>query len=107
MMSITLYKIYTIERCIKRIQVVYEDKPTHLINDTKQDSIILTIQRACEASNDIAMYIVAEKRLGIPQSSRDSFDLLYNNKIISESIAKRMKSMVGFWEYSIPRLSDC
>jgi uncharacterized protein YutE (UPF0331/DUF86 family) len=39
----------------------YDNNPKNLQNYTKQDSIILNIQRACEASIDIAMHIVAEK----------------------------------------------
>lgn len=92
----TLNKALTIERCIKRINEVYDNESTNLNDFTKQDSIILNIQRACEACIDLAMHLVAEKKLGIPQSSRDSFELLNQHKIISEPIAKRMKAMVGF-----------
>ena len=56
-----LNKTSVIERCIKRIEEVYENNPEHLKNYTKQDSIILNIQRASEAAIDLAMYIVSEK----------------------------------------------
>ncbi|NNU91727.1 DUF86 domain-containing protein [Geobacillus sp. NFOSA3] len=75
--DVILNKISVIERCIKRINEEYDNNPKNLQNYTKQDSIILNIQRACEASIDIAMHIVAEKKLGIPQTSRDAFELLY------------------------------
>jgi uncharacterized protein YutE (UPF0331/DUF86 family) len=39
---------------------------------------------------------VAEKKLGIPQTSRDAFELLYQYRIITESVMKKMKAMVGF-----------
>lgn len=94
--DVTLNKALTIERCIMRIKVVYDNESTNLNDFTKQDSIILNIQRFFEACIDLAMHIVAEKKLGIPQSSRDSFDLLNQHKIISEPIAKKMKAMVGF-----------
>ena len=77
--DIILNKAEIIERCILRIYEEYEDNPDNLQNLTKQDSIILNIQKACEASIDIAMYIVADMKLGIPQTSRDAFDLL--NKV--------------------------
>jgi len=38
---------------------------------TRQDSIILNLQRACEASIDAAMHLVRVRRMGIPQESRD------------------------------------
>jgi uncharacterized protein YutE (UPF0331/DUF86 family) len=89
-------KIETIERCINRIKEVYDNNPDNLKEYTKQDSIILNIQRACEAAIDLAMHIVSEKNLGIPQNSRDSFEVLYSNNIIDDLLNKRMKAMVGF-----------
>ena len=89
-------KISVIERCLNRIKEVYGNEPANLKDYTKQDSIILNIQRACEASIDLAMHIVAEQRLGLPQTSRDAFDLLHSQSIIDDGIAKRMKAMVGF-----------
>jgi uncharacterized protein YutE (UPF0331/DUF86 family) len=59
--DVILNKISAIERCIKIINEEYDNNPKNLQNYTKQDSIILNIQRACEASIDIAMHIVAEK----------------------------------------------
>jgi len=94
--DVILNKINVIERCIKRVQDVYENDPTNLQDITKQDSVILNIQRACEASIDLAMHIVSEKRLGLPQTSRDAFDMLKSQSIIDEEIAKRLKAMVGF-----------
>lgn len=89
-------KIDTIERCIKRINEVYEGKFENLKDYTKQDSIILNIQRACEAAIDMAMHIVSEKKLGIPQNSRDAFEVLKSNGIIDENLMKKLKAMIGF-----------
>lgn len=94
--DIILNKISTIERCIKRIREEYDNNPLNLKNFTKQDSIILNIQRACEASIDIAMHIVSEKKLGIPQSSRDAFEYLSSHAIINENLSLQLKAMVGF-----------
>ncbi|MFW2488455.1 DUF86 domain-containing protein [Clostridium chromiireducens] len=89
-------KIETIERCINRIKEVYNNNLDNLNDYTKQDSIILNIQRACEAAIDLAMHIISEKNLGIPQNSRDSFEVLNSNNIIDDKLNGRMKSMVGF-----------
>lgn len=94
--DVILNKISVIERCMKRIDEVYEGTPANLEDFTKQDSIILNIQRACEASIDLAMHIVADRRLGLPQSSRDAFDMLHKDDVIDEETAKRLKAMVGF-----------
>ncbi len=92
----SLSKIETIERCIIRVQEVYENNPENLLNYTKQDSIILNIQRACEASIDLAMHIVSERKLGIPKTNREAFSLLENNGYIDSEVSKNMKAMVGF-----------
>lgn len=94
--DIVLNKVAIIERCIRRIHEEYENKPQNLLNYTKQDSIILNIQRAAEACIDLAMHVVAERSLGIPQNSRDGFELLYKNGIISEELNRKLKAMVGF-----------
>lgn len=65
-------------------------------NYTKQDSIILNIQRACEACIDLAMHMIAQGKLGLPQTSREAFEMLQNNQVIEEDLATRLKAMVGF-----------
>lgn len=94
--DVILNKVSIIERCIKRIHDEYENDPDHLKNYTKQDSIVLNLQRACEASIDLAMHIVAEKKLGLPQNSRDAFSLLEVEGILPSSLSQKMKAMVGF-----------
>jgi len=89
-------KISIIERCINRIYEEYDNNPENLENYTKQDSIILNIQRACEASIDLAMHIVSEKKLGIPQNSRDAFEVLSSNGIIDKNMLTKFKAIVGF-----------
>ena len=94
--DIIINKTATIERCIYRINEEYNNDPENLKNYTKQDSIILNIQRACEACIDIAMHIVSTNKLGAPQTTRQVFDILNEANIIDERLADRLKAMVGF-----------
>ena len=95
--DVAVNKAATIERCFQRVQDEYAgDKANIVQNLRRQDSIILNIQRACEASIDLAMHLVRKHRLGIPQQSREAFDLLVNAKIIDETLALHLKRMVGF-----------
>lgn len=96
MNDVILNKTTIIERCVKRIYEVYERDPEHLTDYTRQDSIILNIQRACEASIDIAMYIVGERGLGVPKATREAFQLLQEARIIEASLAENLMNMVGF-----------
>jgi uncharacterized protein YutE (UPF0331/DUF86 family) len=57
--------------------------------------VLLNLQRACEACIDIANYINRHHQFGIPQSSRDSFQLLAQNTILPQPLADKLKKMVG------------
>ena len=45
---------------------------------SRQDSILLNLQRCCEAAIDLAMHWVRVRRLGLPQESREAFTLLHD-----------------------------
>ncbi len=96
MNDVILNKTTTIERCLKRIHEVYEGNPENLTDFTKQDSIVLNIQRACEASIDLAMHVVSERKLGVPKTSREAFKLLHEAGLIEADLAKTLMNMVGF-----------
>ncbi len=104
--EVILNKIAVIERCVKRVREEYDDNPENLQNITKQDSIILNLQRACEASIDLAMHIVAEKKLGLPQNSLDAFTLLETAYILPSSIVQKMKLLVGFKNIAVYEFKD-
>lgn len=89
-------KAATIQRCISRVHEEYENNPKNLLNYTKQDSIILNIQRACEAAIDLAMHFISNNKLGLPQSSRESFTILHSNKVIDQELTTSLHGMVGF-----------
>jgi uncharacterized protein YutE (UPF0331/DUF86 family) len=96
MNDVIINKLQTIKRCLQRIDEEYAKTPANLENFTKQDSIVLNLQRACEASIDLAMHLVSERQWGIPQTSRDAFDLLHKNGVINEELSTNLKAMVGF-----------
>lgn len=96
MNDVVINKIASIERCLRRINDVYAEVGQNLSSDfTRQDSIVLNLQRACEASIDLANYVNKQRKLGVPQSSRDAFDLLYKGQFLSEDVAVNLKKMVG------------
>ncbi|GGJ83067.1 hypothetical protein GCM10007063_01960 [Lentibacillus kapialis] len=104
--DVVLSKISIIERCTSRIEEVYNNDPENLNDFTKQDSIILNIQRACEAAIDLSMHIIALQQLGLPQSSREAFDLLQHAGITNHSMTARMKAMVGFRNIAVHNYQD-
>ena len=97
--EILINKKTTIERCIKRIHQDYqEDFST---NFTKQDAVILNIERTCQAAIDIGNHVVKLKELGLPQSNRDTFRKLEKAEIISVELSKKLQAMAGFRNIAI------
>jgi len=95
--DVVLNKAASIERFLQRIQDEYAGTKQNLAeNQTKQDAIVLNLQRACETAIDLAMYVVSQRKLGVPQDSRDAFTLLQAAGILSADLTTRMQRMVGF-----------
>ncbi len=95
--DVILNKIASIEKCVSRICEEYDGyEDTFQINFTKQDSVILNLERASQATIDIATHIIKNEKFGLPNSSRKLFSLLEENHIITQDISQKMQSMVGF-----------
>ena len=63
---------------------------------TRQDAAVLNIQRACEAALDMGYHLIRRHKLGVPQSSRDVFELLCQAGWISPELAQSLKRMVAY-----------
>jgi len=94
--DILIAKIGTIKRCLNRIKIVTELNPDKIDDYDKQDVFVLNLQRTVQACIDIANHIIAEDGLGVPDSIRQSFEILCENKIIDFEILDKMKKMVSF-----------
>lgn len=99
--AVIINKFDSIERCIKRINEEYENNPKNLENYRRMDAIVLNLQRACEITTDIAMYVISTRKLGTPQTKKEAFELLEQNNLISSEICKNMKGMIGFRNIAI------
>jgi uncharacterized protein YutE (UPF0331/DUF86 family) len=92
-------KAAIIERRVARIQEDFdEDFGTDF---TKQDAVVLNLQRACQACIDMAAHVVKSKQLGVPQTSRELFSLLAEHQLISASLSERLQGMVSFRNIAI------
>lgn len=95
--DIILNKSESIKKCLKRIREEYNDAPElFLKNITKQDAVVLNLERASQAAIDIAAHIVRLKKLGTPKETRELFLLLFEAKMISEKTHENMRKIVGF-----------
>ena len=95
--DVVLNKAAVIERCLRRVREIHAGDDRNLTEDqTRQDAIVLNLLRACEASIDLAMHLVRIHRLGVPQDSREAFDLLARERHLEPDMADALKRMVGF-----------
>ena len=95
--DVLLNKAAIIERRLARIAEEYQGHEDELeTNFTRQDAIVLNLLRACEASIDAAMHVVRQRRLGLPQESRDAFRLLEEAGLLTRELSTEMQKMVGF-----------
>jgi uncharacterized protein YutE (UPF0331/DUF86 family) len=96
MSSVVISKIETINRCIDRINQEFSSDEEFLSNYTKQDSVILNLERLSQATIDIATHIIRVRNLTLPNSSREVFDILQNANYITKQTSINMQKMVGF-----------
>ena len=95
--DVVLGKAEIIERCVGRVREMHGGDPDAFRAElTRQESVLLNLQRACEAAIDLAMHLVRVERLGIPKESRDAFDLLERSGVLPGELATPLRAMVGF-----------
>ena len=98
--DILLNKAAIIERCVRRMLEEARSCP-RLDDFTHVDALWLNIERACQAAIDMAMHVVADRHLGVPQSTADAFSLLQRSGLIDASLASALHGMVGFRNVAI------
>jgi len=94
--DIVLAKIAIIQRCLGRIKEATGLNPARLDSFDVQDIFAINLQRAAQASIDLAAHIVATEGLGVPQDLRENFALLQNARMLDPDLSERMQRMVGF-----------
>ena len=95
--DVLINKAAIIEKCLARISEEYVGFEVEFLeNFTKQDSVILNIQRAIQAAVDMATHIVRVKKLGIPQNGAEVFSLLADDKLIDKELSIKLQKMIGF-----------
>lgn len=100
--DVLVNKAASIERAVARVRQEHGGDDANLLtNQTRQDAIILNLQRACESSIDAAMHLVRVHRLGVPQETREAFTLLEQSGRLTPELADRLRRMVGFRNVAI------
>jgi len=98
MNDVVINKKESLERCVAQIRHYYA-LPSEMVFEKdymKQDAIAVNLQRACEQCIDMANHVIRVKKLGLVKASRESFEVLAREKLISDELATKLMGMVGF-----------
>jgi uncharacterized protein YutE (UPF0331/DUF86 family) len=98
--SVCFNKAAIIERSLRRMKEEYSLDP-ELTSFTHIDALTLNIQRACQASIDLALHLVAEGHSGIPQTSAEAFQFLCKGGIIDKELAGSLGAKASFRNIAI------
>src|SRR4030067_2327228 len=93
-----LSKISIIKNCLNSIKSVTNLDPAKLDEIFIQDVYVLNLQRAIQASIDIANIIVAKKGFKLPAAYKDSFLILRQNNILDKDLTDKM---IVWWDLEI------
>lgn len=94
-------KLSVIDRCISRIEDVQAGQRKELLPVDVEDITALNLQRAVQATIDLATHVVSTEGYGTPDSTADAFTLLERQGVIDSSLAGRLRKMVGFRNIAI------
>jgi len=103
--DVLLNKASIIERCIRRMQEEAAAAP-RFDDYTHLDALTLNVERACQAAIDMAMHVVAERHLGMPQSMGDAFVLLERGSFIDQRLSSSLQGMVGFRNIAVHQYEE-
>lgn len=94
--DVVFEKIKQIQNCLRRIQEVTQGDPASLNDIDAQDIFVLNLQRAVQASIDLAAHVIADEGLGLPSELKENFLILEKNGIIASELSGNLQRMVGF-----------
>lgn len=104
--DIIIAKVESVERCLNRIREQQNDGRYNLTDFNVQDVIVLNLLRAIQNCLDIAAHVVSISELGVADTLKANYDLLYRGKIISKSLKDKLKNMVGFRNLAVHEYSQ-
>ena len=90
-------KMAHIRRHIRRIKGRDYGGLNRFIEDLDlQDLAVFNLQMAIQFSIDIATHMIADNDWRLPSGMKDAFNVLFEEKVISETTRDTMKAMTGF-----------
>lgn len=97
-LDVVLSKINIIKNCLMAIEKAAKEEKN---KQFKLSIFELNLQRAIQACIDLANIVLSKEGLGLPNSYKQSFEILGRHDVISDGLQKLMVSMVGFRNISV------
>jgi len=94
--DVVMQKLASIDRCLRAVRDYVAGDLSRLEQPIVLDAVVLNLQRACEQAIDAACREVSRLGLGVPIDSTDAFAILERERLLTPSLAERMRRIVGF-----------
>lgn len=94
--DVLLAKLASIARCVARIREVTHGDPGSVRELDVQESVVLNLQRAIQATLDLAAHLLATRDWGLPDTLKQTFTILEQHGVIDGELASRLRAMIGF-----------
>ncbi|MBM4053497.1 MAG: DUF86 domain-containing protein [Planctomycetes bacterium] len=95
--ALILRKLSEIDQYIKQLEEFANISLEKYSNDWKTQRIVeRTLQILIETCTDIANHIISDKEYRVPKSYAETFEVLYENNIISKELFNIMSKMARF-----------
>lgn len=94
--DIVYEKVNRIQNCLQRIYSTVKGDLSRLDAFDIQDIVTLNLQRAVQLVIDLAAHVVRGRSLGMPQTLKENFHILWQNNLIDVALKEKLEHMVGF-----------
>lgn len=94
--EVIIEKVNVIKRCLSRIEDITGGDPNALNEINAQDAYVLNLQRAIQATIDLANVVIKHYQWSLASTYRETFETLHEKKVISTRVSGQMQQMCGF-----------
>jgi len=95
--DVLLCKLETLRRCLERVESKLPVSLDILLRDYDlQDIVSVNLERAVQTCTDIALHILSNRRMVIPDTMGETFLSLARMGVLDDETALRMFKAVGF-----------
>ena len=84
-----------LQRYLQDLEEIIPEEDEFLNNKSHQYSVSMLMMNIINVCIDLGAEVVSLKQLGYPETYRDIFQILEKEKIITVSLSKKMKNLVG------------